>query len=90
VPDKHDNKGSGSITDQVDNVMMVWRNKRKEDDMKIKGAHSNHQTEPDARLLCRKQRNGDHEPSIALWFNNDSNQYLGNETDSPMKFYSEF
>lgn len=90
VPDKHDNKGSGSITDQVDNVMMVWRNKRKEDDIKIKGVHSNHQTEPDARLLCRKQRNGDHEPSIALWFNADSNQYLGNETDSPMKFYSEF
>jgi len=90
VPDKHDNKGSGSITDQVDNVMMVWRNKRKEDDIKLKGTHSNHKTEPDARLLCRKQRNGDHEPSIALWFNADSNQYLGNETDSPMKFYSEF
>ena len=35
VPDKHDNKGSGAITDQVDNVMLVWRNKRKEDDVKV-------------------------------------------------------
>ena len=29
VPDKHDNKGSGAITDLVDNVMLVWRNKVK-------------------------------------------------------------
>ena len=90
VPDKHDNKGSGSITDQVDNVMMVWRNKRKEDDMKVKGDMSNHRTEPDARLLCRKQRNGDHEPTIGLWYNNDAQQYVGAEGDAPMKFYTDF
>lgn len=90
VPDKHDNKGSGSITDQVDNVMLVWRNKRKEDDMKLKGIKSNHSTEPDARLLCRKQRNGEHEPTIALWYNADAQQFVGNENDQPIKFYMEF
>lgn len=90
VPDKHDNKGSGSITDQPDNIMLVWRNKRKEDDMKSKGNKSNHMTEPDARLLCRKQRNGEHEPSIALWYHADSQQYVGNDGDQPMKFYTEF
>jgi twinkle protein len=90
VPDKHDNKGSGSITDQVDNVMLVWRNKRKEDDVKLKGVKSNHSTEPDARLLCRKQRNGEHEPTIALWYNTDAQQYLASEGDSPMRFYADF
>jgi twinkle protein len=90
VPDKHDNKGSGSITDQVDNVMMVWRNKRKEDDIKLKGNMSNHKSEPDSRLLCRKQRNGEHEPSIALWYNTDAQQYVGTEGDAPMKFYTDF
>ena len=90
VPDKHDNKGSGSITDQVDNVMMVWRNKRKEDDVKLKGNMSNHKSEPDARLLCRKQRNGEHEPSIALWYNTDAQQYVGADGDAPMKFYTDF
>lgn len=90
VPDKHDNKGSGSITDQVDNVMMIWRNKRKEDDMKVKGDMSNYKTEPDVRLLCRKQRNGEHEPSIGLWFNEDAKQYVGAEGESPMKFYTDF
>lgn len=90
VPDKHDNKGSGSITDQVDNVMLVWRNKRKEDDVKLKGAKSNHSTEPDARLLCRKQRNGEHEPTIALWYNTDAQQYLASDGDAPMRFYADF
>jgi twinkle protein len=90
VPDKHDNKGSGAITDQVDNVMLVWRNKRKEDDLKLKGNMSNHKSEPDTRLLCRKQRNGEHEPSIALWYNTDAQQYVGNEGDQPMKFYTDF
>jgi twinkle protein len=79
-PDKHDTKGSGSITDQVDNLFMVWRNKPKEDDMKIKGAHSNRKTEPDCLLLCRKQRNyegnADGEPRITLWRHFDSGQFI--------------
>jgi len=37
-PDKHDTKGSGSITDQVDNLFMVWRNKPKEDDLRASGS----------------------------------------------------
>jgi twinkle protein len=80
MPDKHDTKGSGSITDQVDNLFMVWRNKPKEDDIKAKGAGSNKQTEPDCYLLCRKQRNyegsSDGEPSIALWRHHDSGSFI--------------
>lgn len=90
IPDKHDNKGSGSITDQVDNVMMVWRNKRKEDDIKSKGNMSNFKTEPDAMLLCRKQRNGEGEPSISLWYNKDSQQYVEADGLAPMSFYAQF
>lgn len=86
VPDKHDIKGSGSITDQVDNVMIVWRNKPKEDDVKAKGSRSNKATEPDAYLLCRKQRNGDDEPTIQLWFDRDSKQFKGDLAD-PLMFF---
>ena len=82
VPDKYDNKGSGAITDLVDNVMMVWRNKGKEDDWKKLGFKSNRQTEPDAQILCRKQRNGEDEPTIALWFDRDSQQYKGDPSDA--------
>lgn len=86
VPDKHDIKGSGSITDQVDNVMIVWRNKPKEDDFKAKGKFSTKATEPDAYLLCRKQRNGEEEPTIQLWFDKDSKQFKGSPTDELMFF----
>lgn len=88
IPDKYDNKGSGAITDLVDNVMMVWRNKAKEDDVKAKGTHSNRKTEHDAAILCRKQRNGEAEPTIALWFDRDSQQYKGEEHDPLMFFHN--
>lgn len=90
VPDKHDNKGSGSITDQVDNVFMVWRNKAKEDDIKAKGSMSSKKGEPDHYLLCRKQRNyegsGEGEPTIKLWFHRDAQQYLAEDGDSTQYF----
>jgi twinkle protein len=90
VPDKHDNKGSGSITDQVDNVLMVFRNKAKEDDMKVNGAMAKKASEPDHYLLCRKQRNyegsGEGEPSIKLWFSRDAQQYIADPSDPVMFF----
>lgn len=80
MPDKHDTKGSGSITDQIDNLFMVWRNKPKEDDMKAKGAGSNKSTEPDCYLLCRKQRNYegnfDGEPMVSLWRHRDAGNFV--------------
>lgn len=86
IPDKYDSKGSGSITDQVDNVMMVWRNKGKEDDGKAKGALSTKRTEPDASIFVRKQRNGEDEPTIKLWFDRDSQQFKGDPSD-PLHFF---
>lgn len=86
IPDKHDSKGSGAITDLVDNVLMVWRNKPKEDDMKAKGPASNKRTEHDAAILCRKQRNGEDEPTIRLWFDRDSQQFKGT-SDDPLMFF---
>ncbi len=84
MPGKFDAKGSGSISDQVDNFLTVWRNKGKENEGKIKGRMSNKQTEPDAYLICSKQRNGDDEPMIALWFDKDSTQYVSEQGASPL------
>lgn len=83
MPDKHDTKGSGSITDQIDNLFMVWRNKPKEDDIKAKGAGSNKATEPDCYLLCRKQRNyegnADGEPMVSLWRHRDAGNFVAEQ-----------
>ena len=90
MPDKHDTKGSGSITDQVDNLFMVWRNKPKEDDFRAKGSMSNRQTEPDCYLICKKQRNyegsADGEPIISLWRHRDAGQFIAEQGSDPMFF----
>jgi twinkle protein len=67
---KFDVKGSGSITDQVDNVLLVWRNKAKENEP------DKRENEPDAMLIVDKQRNGEWEGKVALWFHKGAMQYL--------------
>lgn len=90
MPDKHDTKGSGSITDQVDNLFMVWRNKPKEDAYKAQGERSNKQVEPDCYLLCRKQRNyegsEDGEPTISLWRHRDAGNFVAEAGGSALFF----
>jgi twinkle protein len=84
-PNKYDYKGTGAITDQVDNVISVWRNKVKE---KTKAAGKNvSPMDPDAMLICDKQRNGEWEGNIGLWFDANSQQYLAAEGDEPMSLY---
>jgi twinkle protein len=75
-PDKMDIKGSGAIADQVANVLMVWRNK----------AENRKPEEPDARVICCKQRNGEWEGAINLWFHRDSQQYLPEPDADPINF----
>lgn len=90
LPDKNDLKGSGAIADQVDNLILVFRNKKKEIDVRLKGAVSQMKAEPDQILFVRKQRNyegvDDGEPQINLWFHKDSQQFIGQPEDGPQFF----
>lgn len=77
-PDKNDVKGSGAIVDQVDNLILVWRNKQKELD-RLAGKNSinaNGEPDPDTVLFVRKQRNGTGwEGAIRLFYDPASKQY---------------
>lgn len=84
-PNKYDYKGSGAITDQVDNVVSVWRNKTKE--KARESGKTVNEAEPDALLICDKQRNGEWEGQIGLWFHRDSQQYVGNPGDEPTPMF---
>lgn len=90
--DKNDFKGSGSIADQPDNLIGVWRNKAKE--LEAKENKATKKDEPDATVRVFKQRNydgaGDGEPLILLWFNRDSWQFLGDKHDANMCFHNPF
>jgi twinkle protein len=84
-------KGSGAITDMVDTVLSVWRNKPKEEKLRrAEAAQADLPQEeldkPDAVLSCHKQRNGEAEPRIALWFDQDSHQFLGSPHARPFSY----
>jgi twinkle protein len=84
-PDKMDVKGTGAITDQVDNLLLVWRNKKKEKDQQAGKKSAN--DEPDALLICEKQRNGEWEGRVGLWFERHSQQYVPNFGAPALTFY---
>jgi len=84
LPGKFDLKGSGSISDQADNVFVVWRNKKKQFD--AQAGKPVDEESPDAMVACEKQRNGDWEGRIALWFHGASQQYLGAHGHRPQEY----
>lgn len=84
-PDKGDVKGSGGITDLVDTVFTVWRNKPKEALIRMaKGVVTpDAAAKPDCIIACHKQRNGDSEPAFLLDF--DAATYRYSEFRRPMQ-----
>lgn len=85
-PSKYDFKGTGAITDQVDNVIAVWRNKKKEQARQDGGQFRDE--DPDSLLIVDKQRNGEGlEGKIGLWYHPQSQQFLPAPFDEPMRFY---
>ena len=76
IPDKFDVKGAGELTDLVDNVMIVHRNKAKE--RRAEANETVDHYEPDATLTVAKQRHGEWEGRINLYFHRDSQQYVPN------------
>lgn len=89
APGKFDSKGSGAIADQVDQVLTVWRNKKKE--RTAERAHRNSevvddktQNSPDALLICDKNRHGEWEGSVALWYHPASLQYTSDSRRVPL------
>jgi twinkle protein len=81
---KMDIKGTGAIVDMADSAILIWRNKPKEGKRReavVKREEFDEGVEPDALFRVLKQRNGEDEPSIRLWFDRASCQYL----DSPQR-----
>lgn len=84
----HDVKGTSELCDMVENVLSVWKNKRKLD-ARSRGDRK-HDDEPDALLMIDSQRNGDGwTGSIQLWFDPSSFQFLSEQNDRPVAWYDE-
>nr|GAT44056.1 predicted protein [Mycena chlorophos] len=80
-------KGSGGITDMADTVVEVWRNKPRERALEAQQQYGTPIPErighADTYLNVLKQRATGEEPSIALWFDKGSTQFLAAPDHSP-------
>jgi twinkle protein len=81
LPSKNDIRGSAAITDLVDNVFLIYRNKRKEDirngKLRVKDEdYTRSQNEADTFVSIEKQRNGAWEDRIGFWYDIQSMQYM--------------
>lgn len=83
-PNKNDIKGTGAITDQVDNVFIMWRNKQKEN--RRRNGERYEEDLPDAYLMCEKQRNGEAQESYGLYYHSGSQQFIDTFGGATMDF----
>jgi len=75
-PTKYDLRGSAAISDQCPNVVTVWANKPKKAKLE-KDPHDNAAlAEPDALVTVEKQRNGEWEGRLKMWFDPNSLRFL--------------
>ena len=74
VSSRYDAKGSGSISDNVHNSLVVWSNKADNEDY------------PDVVIKCDKQREGEWEGTIPLWFIPDCLQFSQNPYRDTIKW----
>lgn len=82
----HDVKGASELCDMAENVLSVWKNKRKLDAQS--NGSNKHDDEPDALLTIDSQRNGDGwTGSIRLWFHQASFLFLGEPNHNPMPWH---
>jgi len=85
APEKFDVKGAGEITDLVDNLVIVWKNQRKHEEMQeaereSDEAHRNGlltqlRLKPDAYVRVAKQRATGWEGALTFWFDKASEQF---------------
>lgn len=87
VMDKFDVKGTSEITDMADNVFTVWRNKKKENAKRETVPDLKLISMPDCIVICDKQRHGEWEGKIPLWFQPESLQFMRKEHGRAVTVY---
>lgn len=85
IPDKFDIKGAGEITDLVDNVCIVHRNKDKE--ANIQNGKKVDPLLPDTMLIVAKQRHNGFEPHFGFYFHPESGQFISKPGQQPFQFH---
>jgi twinkle protein len=75
-PTKYDLRGSAAISDQAHNVITVWVNKPKLTKLQSDPNNEVAKQEPDMFIGVEKQRNGEFEGSVKLWWHKPSMRFM--------------
>jgi twinkle protein len=86
APGRYDIRGSGTISDQADNVVMCWRNRQKEEAIDDGSASDEQRMEPDFILRVAKQRHAMFEGQIRLWAHRSSMQFVPDGHTPPIPY----
>lgn len=86
-PTKYDIRGSSAITDQAPNVVLVWANKGKQAALDRDPSDEAELAKPDALVIVDKQRNGEFEGKVKLWFDPASLRFMDDRM-SPVEPYA--
>lgn len=84
VPDGFALKGAGEIRDLCDQLLILHRNREKED--KIQAGEIVEKNEPDALLIVDKNRHGEWIGKFRLYFHPASQQYMSDPDLCPMNW----
>jgi twinkle protein len=79
APDTEDIKGAMEIGANAFNILTIWRDRRHEEDLRSAETAEERRMldeKPGVILNVAKQRNGDFEGKVRLWFNIDTYQYF--------------
>ncbi|MDE1906849.1 MAG: AAA family ATPase [Rhodospirillales bacterium] len=83
IPGKMDLKGTGNISDQADNVVIQWIDKKLADEQSKGIAPTD---KPHGYLVVEKQRFGEWEGAIPLFFDEESLHHLDYDRDRPFNW----
>lgn len=86
-PTKYDIRGTGAISDQVANVITVWQNKPKRAALEQNPNDIAELAKPDALITVEKQRNGEWEGRLMMWFHEASLRFCDDRI-TPVEPYS--
>lgn len=81
-PSKYDIKGSGAITDQAHNVILVWEDKAKRAEADKREPRPEVMARPDSIVVIDKQRNGSVEGKFGMWIDFRSLRFVDSTADS--------
>ena len=81
VPQSEDVGGASEIGSNAFNILGIWRNRRREDEVKSSDPEIAAKAEATAGVILNvsKQRNGDYEGKCGLWFDQENYRYRSDQ-----------